>query len=139
MHISAIKTKLISWLGVGGAALIMALNFFVVVPLAMADAPTSGGGPSLEQCIDTLCNPITKGTVTNIPEFILFLLNLMLALVGTLSVIFILIGGVKLMASNGNEKGAESGKQTITYAVVGLVASLLAFAIITIVRALIQK
>lgn len=52
---------------------------------------------------------------------------------GLLSVIFIIIGGVKYTLSGGDAAGLKSAKETITYAIVGLIVTLLAFGIINFV------
>lgn len=53
--------------------------------------------------------------------------------VGAISVLFIVIGGVRYVVSNGNSSQVETAKQTITYAIVGLVVSILAAAIVGLV------
>ena len=50
-----------------------------------------------------------------------------------LSVIFVAIGGLKYTLSNGDSNQINSAKNTILYALVGLVISLLAFVITTFV------
>lgn len=60
-------------------------------------------------------------------------INLLLALLGIIAVLFIIIGGYKMVTSNGQEKAFESGQKTVTYAVIGLVVAVLAFTIITVI------
>lgn len=57
-------------------------------------------------------------------------LNIVFTLAGLLSVIFIIIGGVKYILSGGDSAGIKSAKETITYAIVGLIVTLLAFGIV---------
>jgi hypothetical protein len=54
-------------------------------------------------------------------------------MVGVLSVIFIIIGGFKYVTSGGDPKNTASAKNTILYAVVGVVVAILAFAIVNFV------
>lgn len=58
------------------------------------------------------------------------ILNIVFMLAGLLAVIFIIVGGIKYMLSGGDSAGIKSAKETITYAIVGLVISLLAFGIV---------
>lgn len=59
--------------------------------------------------------------------------NVMLFLVGAISVIMVIIGGLRYVISGGNTTNVGTAKNTILYAVVGLVISLLAYAIINFV------
>jgi len=57
--------------------------------------------------------------------------NVLLGFAGALSVIFIIIGGIMYATSAGNDSQVQKAKSTITNAVVGLVISILAFAIVS--------
>jgi glucose uptake protein GlcU len=46
------------------------------------------------------------------------------------SVLFILIGGFQYVTSAGKEEQAKKGRQTLTYAVIGLAISILAYVIV---------
>ena len=59
--------------------------------------------------------------------------NVMLFLVGAISVIMVIIGGLRYVISGGNTANVGAAKNTILYAIVGLVISLLAYAIINFV------
>jgi NADH:ubiquinone oxidoreductase subunit 3 (subunit A) len=74
-------------------------------------------------------NKTTDDLATNIKDII----NVMLYIVGAVSVIMIIYGGIRFATSGGNEKGAEAGRKTLIYAVVGLVVSILAYAIVNFV------
>jgi len=56
-----------------------------------------------------------------------------LGLVGILSVLFLVYGGVQYLTSAGDENKMEGAKSTITYAILGLVIAFLSYAIITTV------
>lgn len=47
--------------------------------------------------------------------------NVFLALIALIAVIFILIGGIKYITSGGDEDAAASAKNTILYAIIGLI------------------
>jgi Type IV secretion system pilin len=84
----------------------------------------------------TIASPIEANTIG---ALIVRFISFMLSLIGGVSVLFIIIGGFKMVMSNGNEKSAESGKKTVTWAVIGLVVALMAFSIIAIVQNVIGK
>lgn len=59
--------------------------------------------------------------------------NVMLFIVGAISVVMIVLGGLRYVISGGNTTNVAAAKNTILYAVVGLVISMLAYAIINFV------
>jgi hypothetical protein len=59
--------------------------------------------------------------------------NALLYLTGALSVVMLIVGGLRYVTSNGNPKNITAAKDTIVYSLIGLVVSILAFAIITYV------
>ena len=69
----------------------------------------------------------------NISDIFGFVANALIFLVGAISVIMIIIGGLRYVTSNGDAKATASAKDTILYAVVGIVVSIAAFAIVTFV------
>lgn len=58
------------------------------------------------------------------------IVNLLTFVAGLLAVIFIIVGGIKYASSSGDPKRIESAKQTLLYAVIGLVVAMLARVII---------
>ncbi len=59
--------------------------------------------------------------------------NVMLFLIGVLSVIMLIFGGLRYIISGGNAKSVESAKNTILYAIIGLVIAILSYAIVNFV------
>ena len=59
--------------------------------------------------------------------------NVMLFLVGAVSVIMVVVGGFRYVISGGNTTNVGAAKNTILYAIVGLIISMLAYAIINFV------
>lgn len=53
--------------------------------------------------------------------------------VAAISVIMIIVGGIRYVISNGDASRIKSAKDTIQYAVVGLVVALLAYAIVNFI------
>ncbi len=54
--------------------------------------------------------------------------NTLIFLVGAVSVLFLIVGGLRYAVSNGDPKNVEAAKNTITYAIVGIVIAILSFA-----------
>lgn len=59
--------------------------------------------------------------------------NVLLFVIGAISVIMIVIGGLRYVISGGDASKVSAAKNTILYAVVGLLVALLAYAIINFV------
>ncbi len=57
------------------------------------------------------------------------ILNLVYVVAGMTAIIIIIIGGIRYATSNGDSNGIQSAKNTIMYAVVGLVVVIVAAAI----------
>ncbi len=69
---------------------------------------------------------------TSIGALLKTILDILLTLGGIVAVLFIIIGGYQYVTSRGSEDQAKAGRKTITYAVVGLVAVLLAYMIVSV-------
>lgn len=59
--------------------------------------------------------------------------NVLLFILGAVSVIMIIIGGLRYVISGGNSTAVTAAKNTILYAIVGVIIALLAYAIINFV------
>lgn len=59
--------------------------------------------------------------------------NVMLFIVGGVSVLMIIIGGLRYVLSGGDSGNVSAAKNTILYAIVGIIVSLLAYAVVSFV------
>lgn len=59
--------------------------------------------------------------------------NVLLFILGAISVIMIIIGGLRYVISGGNATAVTAAKNTILYAIVGVIVALLAYAVINFV------
>jgi len=59
--------------------------------------------------------------------------NVLLFIVGALSVVMLIIGGLRYVISGGNSTAVTAAKNTILYAIVGLVIAFVAFAAINFI------
>ena len=64
------------------------------------------------------------------------MVNMMLFAVGILSVIMLIYGGLRYILSNGDSKKVDAAKNTILYAIVGLIIAMLSYAIINFIISL---
>ena len=68
----------------------------------------------------------TDNAQTNIINYILYV-------AGLTSVVMIIVSGVKMTTSAGNAGAVQSAKKTLTYSIVGLAVTVLAYAIVNFV------
>ncbi len=68
-----------------------------------------------------------------LPFFVTYLINFVLALAGLIATLFIVIGGYWYIIGSAQGQ-TDKGKNTILYAIIGLVVSLLAWIIVNIVQ-----
>lgn len=59
--------------------------------------------------------------------------NVLLFIIGAVSVIMLIIGGVRYTISQGDSSAVTSAKNTILYAVIGLIVAILAYAVVNFV------
>ncbi|MDP3997021.1 MAG: hypothetical protein Q8P73_00770 [bacterium] len=78
-------------------------------------------------------NEAVVGRVTNLPGLIWTTLNVLMVLVGLGAIVFIIIGGARYIASQGDEQASAQAKNTILYAVLGLIVIGLAAAVVNFV------
>lgn len=79
------------------------------------------------------CNTSVSGP--NIESIVSTIINILSWIVGVVSVIMIIIGGFRYIISSGNDTSVTSAKNTILYAIVGLIVVALAQVIVHFVMA----
>lgn len=82
-----------------------------------------------DHCLN-LADKIKTGNIHSwhIPCFVKYFTQVLIGVAGSLSVIFIMIGGYRMML--GTEDNKTKGKSTIIYALIGLAVSLMAWIIV---------
>lgn len=107
----------------------MMLGVASMVPLASAGAinvfPTCSSGAT--------DGKVCKATKDSINPVVQSVIGLLLWAIGLISVIMIIIGGIRYTMSNGDPGMVKAAKDTVMYAVIGLVVALVAFAIVKFV------
>ena len=74
-----------------------------------------------------------SGVPTDFDDAILNATNWILGFVGMIAVLMLIWGGVTYLTSAGDESKAETGKKTLTYAIIGIVIAGLAYAIVNVI------
>lgn len=78
---------------------------------------------------------VTPGSLptVNVDSSVEGFLKIVFAAITILSIIFVAVGGLKYTLSSGDSNGIQSAKNTILYAVIGLVIGISAFTIVSFV------
>jgi hypothetical protein len=110
----------------------MALMFAPAVPVFAQDAQQqiNNGlctGSNLEFTEDTSgADCSTSDATEKINNLIHTIVNLLSAIVGVVAVIMIIVGGLRYITSGGNDASVTGAKNTILYAIIGLIIVALA-------------
>ena len=59
--------------------------------------------------------------------------NILIFLIGAVSVVMLIVGGFRYVVSGGDSAGVEGAKNTILYAIIGIVVAFLAYAAVSFI------
>lgn len=110
------------------------ISYFTISALSLATLLTVGfstntsAQSAVQQGIDAARGNGTPSTLFGGSGVITTITNTLLFVVGALAVIMIIIGGIRYATSGGNASNVTAAKNTILYAIVGLIIAFLAFA-----------
>lgn len=100
-------------------------------PLAVpALASAATGTPQIGTCVaqgsslqadNGTCSDQTQGGTDSINKLITNIVNIFSVIVGVVAVIMIIVGGFRYITSGGDSNNISSAKNTIIYAIIGLV------------------
>jgi hypothetical protein len=106
----------------------------IVPALVLTVSLVLGGDVSAQSSIQEGINS-SKGT--GVPEELFgdgsiftTIVNILLFIIGAISVIMLIIGGIRYTVSGGDAAAVTGAKNTILYAIIGLVVAFLAFAVV---------
>ena len=117
------------------------LTLGIIAGFGLAALPSSVGARALD-VFDDACSGSASTTALcedrnneQIQGFVKNLVNVMLYVLGAISVIVIIFAGIFYVMSMGDATAITKAKNTLLYAVIGLVVALLAYAIVNFVLA----
>ena len=122
-----IRTLILSTLMMAG---VLMVPLTIVTPDASA-ACVAGSSP--KDCIKSGSNVKTGGGDTPLSDQIKTVVNILLFILGAIAVIMIVVGGIRYTISNGESGAITGAKNTILYAVIGLIVAMLAYSIVNFV------
>ena len=113
-------------------------NFVLVLGAVLGIGLLAPTGAHAIDAIADQCKGVTDSAVcakqnSNVNDVVKTLINVLLFIVGAISVVMIIVGGLLYTTSAGDSTRVTKAKNTVVYAVVGLVVSFLAFAIVNYV------
>ncbi len=124
MKLKNLKQHLLALLAVPALALSVSA---VVAPVTYAvdDCDISAGINGAAQCAKSEDQPADLfadgGVFQTITDVLLFI-------IGAVSVVMLIIGGIRYTVSQGDSTAVQNAKNTILYAIIGLVVAILAYA-----------
>ncbi len=106
--------------------LIVAILAFTIVNFVIKEFGGSGNADQVQDGV----NAIGGEGATALPNVIKTVVDMLLFFIGALSIVMIIYGGFKYITSGGEASAVTSAKNTLMYAVIGLVVAILAYAIV---------
>ena len=120
------------------------LASLIILPIILGVAILA---PTQQVFADDICNndkipedirlasgcTVGNKTVAGLPEVITNILNGIIAVAGIVAVIFVIVGGINYMTSGGDSAKVQKAKNTILYALFGMIICVLSFAIVNFV------
>jgi len=113
----------------------MVLGFGVLLaPQVSAQGGSSCSGDDISGGISGGAN-CAKGEDqgTSLTQIFQTVVNIMLFVIGAVAVIMLVIGGIRYVVSGGNSDQVTGAKNTIMYAIIGIVVAFLAYAAVSFV------
>ncbi len=114
----------------------------LLVTASFAFSPTAGavklniyGDECKNNPGSTLCTATQEGATNpddSMQKLIRNIINVLLTAVGVISIVMIIVGGMRYAISNGDSNQVSAAKNTVLYAVIGLIVALFSFAIVNL-------
>ena len=100
---------------------------FIMTPVAVLAQPSQS--EIVKKIVPEGTLPDTKADDATIEN----VLSTIFGALALISIVFITIGGLRYVISEGNEQKVQQAKETVLYAIIGLVISLVAFSVVRFV------
>jgi len=111
----------------------LVLTLGIVAGFGLAVMPAPVGAINVFSSCDGSDSAVCKGKGETLGGYIKTGVNILLYLLGVVSVIMIIYAGILFVISGGDTANIKKAKDTILYSVVGLVVALMAYAIVNFV------
>lgn len=122
----------------------MVATFLFAIPLAVVPVANAAFDPAAGVCsgVDinvsadpstVNCATSTSGATDKVNSTVSLALTLFSAIVGIISVVMIIVGGIRYITSGGDSGKVSSAQNTVLYAVIGLIVVALAQVIVKFV------
>lgn len=96
--------------------------------------------PSFAFASTILNNPLAgEAKSISFGELVAIFVQGVLGFSGVVATLFIIYGGALIAFGSGNEQQYDKGKKTITYAIIGLLVSLLGFYVLTLITNIVDQ
>lgn len=113
---------------------VLALAFSFAIPgVSFAECDTSSGLDATTGANCAQGNNTPSDLFDGDDSIFKNVVNILLFLVGAISVIMLIFGGIKYVTSGGSQEQVTSAKNTIMYAIIGIIVALLAYAVVSFV------
>ncbi len=112
---------------------VLALGVVAVVPATTNAATCNPSSPTIDTGADCAKPDKTPSDITGEGGIFRTIVNVMLFIIGAVAVIMLIIGGIRYTVSGGDSGAVTSAKNTILYAIVGIIVAILAYAIVNFV------
>ncbi len=126
------KSKLLKLLSLAIIG-VASLNAVLALPTYADDVCSSNAPASVKEAAGC------SGNKNALPGIILNIVRAVIIVSGIVAVIWIIIGGVNYITSSGDPTKIKKARETILYAVIGLIICVLAFAIVNFVIGTLDK
>ncbi len=114
---------------IAAVALVFAMGMPIAIPAVVSAQDIQNGlcaGSNLDANQTTGCTVNTSQANSKINDILKLVINIFSLIVGVVAVIMIIVGGLRYITSGGEAGNVSTAKNTIIYAIVGLVIVALA-------------
>ncbi len=148
MKISNLKKKAQLFAATNLAMLTLAIGgVFGLSATVLAAEPTCTISSGNSTAVNDIANPLSDGSACakgngqgdNLNDIFKTVANILLFVVGAVAVIMLIIGGLRYVTSNGDQNAVTGAKNTIMYALIGIVVAFLAFAAVNFVTSQLEN
>lgn len=110
------------------------VSFMMVLGLGLTILPSpSASAINVFQGCSGSASTVCKSQGDEAGSMIKIVINVLLMVLGMISVIMVVIGGIRYTTSNGDSSSLKAAKETIIYAVVGLIIAIMSYTIVNFV------